>query len=62
MPFAIRPDPNAACPFCQKEGMVGHEREFVGSTTVTIYKCHHCNRTWQVPDDKSKPPSMRSKP
>jgi hypothetical protein len=42
--------------------MVGFEREFSGNDVVTIYKCHHCNRTWQVPDDRSKPPSVRKKP
>jgi transposase-like protein len=61
MPVVIQPNPNATCPFCDKAGMVGHEREFVGASSVTIYKCHHCNRRWQIPDNKAEPPSMRTK-
>ena len=42
--------------------MVGHEREFSGENAMTVYKCHHCNSTWEVSDDPSKPPSLRKKP
>ena len=42
-------DPEA-CPVCGKVGMVGREREIVGDRAVTVYKCHHCNNTWRVPD------------
>ena len=47
------PDPNAKCPYCDRVGMLGHEREFVGGQAVTRYKCHACNRTWQVADESS---------
>jgi transposase-like protein len=38
------------CPYCGKAGMVGREREVIGSRAVTVFKCHHCNRTWRIPD------------
>jgi hypothetical protein len=38
------------CPRCGKVGMVGSEREFVGEQAVTVFKCHHCNFMWRVPD------------
>jgi transposase-like protein len=55
MPFVAPPDPEASCPFCNREGMVGRERQFVGRDAVSVYKCHHCNSTWHVPDD-GRPP------
>jgi len=61
MPFATAPHPNARCPFCDQEGMVGFEREVVGTHAVTIYKCHHCNTTWEVPDDPLEAPRLRKK-
>jgi hypothetical protein len=45
------PDPKALCPFCERAGMVGHEREIKGAHAVTVFRCHHCNRSWEVPDD-----------
>ena len=56
-----RPHPNAICPFCEKAGMMGHQREFVGGEGVTVYKCHHCNRTWQVPDNRQDATTIRNK-
>jgi hypothetical protein len=34
---------------------VGRERQFVGRDAVSVYKCHHCNSTWHVPDDGRLP-------
>jgi hypothetical protein len=42
--------------------MMGTERQFVGANAVTLYKCHHCNRTWQVPDDPAQPPRPNKQP
>jgi DNA-directed RNA polymerase subunit M/transcription elongation factor TFIIS len=50
MPIPSAPDPNATCPHCGRSGMVGHDREFVGTKATTIFKCHNCNHTWRVPD------------
>jgi hypothetical protein len=46
------------CPRCGKVGMVGSEREIVGNHAVTVFKCHHCNFVWRVPD----PPAADGRP
>ena len=59
MAIPSAPDPKAVCPFCGRSGMVGHEREFKGATALTVFKCHNCNQTWQVPDDANAPPRLK---
>jgi hypothetical protein len=39
------------CPVCGRTGLVGKEREIVGTRAVTIYKCHGCDNSWRVRDE-----------
>ena len=43
--------PMSKCPVCGRTGLVGREREIVGTRAVTVYKCHGCDNSWRVPDE-----------
>jgi transposase-like protein len=43
------------CPRCGRTGLVGSEREIIGTKAVTVFKCHNCNHTWRVPDEPGQP-------
>jgi transposase-like protein len=49
-------DPNPTCPYCERTGMVGRDREFSKGKAATVFKCHNCNRTWRVPDPAETKP------
>jgi transposase-like protein len=61
MGISTPPDLNATCPYCNRAGMVGREREFTKGTAATVFKCHNCNRTWRVPDTPNVQPE-RTRP
>jgi transposase-like protein len=42
--------PMPPCPHCGRAGLVGSEREVTGDKAVTVFKCHHCEYTWRVPN------------
>ena len=50
-------EPMAPCPFCDHAGMMGYEREFAAGKAVTVFKCHHCQRLWEMSDDT--PPVLK---
>jgi DNA-directed RNA polymerase subunit M/transcription elongation factor TFIIS len=50
MPIHDPRDPMSQCPHCGRAGLVGSEREVTGDKAVTVFKCHHCEHTWRVPD------------
>jgi hypothetical protein len=50
-------EPMAACPFCERAGMLGYEREVAGGKAVVVFKCHHCQRVWDLTSDV--PPVIR---
>jgi hypothetical protein len=44
--------PMSKCPVCGRTGLIGKEREIVGTRAVTGYKCHGCDNSWRVPDNE----------
>jgi transposase-like protein len=57
MQIASLLEPMAACPFCERTGMLGYEREVVGGKAVVVFKCHDCQRVWEMSSDT--PPVVR---
>jgi RNase P subunit RPR2 len=48
-----RRDPMARCPHCRRAGLVGSARVFSGEKAGTMFMCHNCQHSWQIPDERA---------
>jgi len=48
-----RRDPMACCRHCGRAGLVGSARVFSGEKAGTMFVCHACQHSWQVPDQRT---------